>query len=206
MQAQDIQTWPILIGTLIGSIIGSGFGSWLTGLYGEKGRIAAISARLEKVTLQTATLTKTAEEIKTQLSYKQWHRQTVWNEKRDMYRRYLTALIELQSAIGTFKAIISVFGTSQDVLMDQKKHSALTKMNTKIEELSHAFALARLFGPPELIRVGAKWTQATHDNPIQESAQWCADQAQRNVTLELLITEIAKKDILGDASAEVGTT
>ncbi len=131
LKPSDVWWWLFPTITAVGGFSGGIFGSF----FSKRGEIAAIQSQISTVVRQNERLVKSSEEIKSDISQRDWSKQQRWDMQRDVG-------IEIMRLFGTTLRTISSFhdlAIYHEAIVDKK----LNVEKERAKEVSDGFANAQ---------------------------------------------------------------
>ena len=115
--------------------------------------LKARDERLDKILREVEAVTRMQEQIKSELSGELWHRQTVWNQTREIYANLLSATQKMSFCVGTIPKLHEL-RESQTVAgvrdhIGEQINERTTSYNLSYSSLVENGALARIFASDE---------------------------------------------------------
>jgi hypothetical protein len=96
----DVTVWINLFAAGFGGLAGGSLSAYFKGYLGEKGKRLATHEDIEGVLKEVRAVTHETETIKAQISADARNRETVWNQRRDIYGEVLQAIDDYRKIIG----------------------------------------------------------------------------------------------------------
>ena len=144
-------TFAISVANLCLLAVGLGFWKpWLGAYGGEKGKNLARKEDLDAILTEVKAVTAATKEIESKLAGDLWNRQTIWNQRRDLYG---TAIRLVHSLGGTYTRLqfvaaelaVATPNTNIAALKAQVRVHLKT-LNDSLDELRQTNSLLEIFG------------------------------------------------------------
>jgi hypothetical protein len=157
----DMELW-IATCSFIGAVVGGVVSAYVSGRYGEKGKIDAAVGSIDKLAHQVKVLTHTTESIKTELSAGEWDRQWAKNQKVTAYSDLILGMEKILSHQ------TQMLGWQRQMPSSQAAHATYSRVQyaaagLKGVELDNewraASVRATLFAESALMQTVFQWSQ-----------------------------------------------
>jgi hypothetical protein len=174
---------------------------WLFGYGGEKGKNLARKEDIDKILAEVKLVTAAQEEIKSKLAGDLWHKQTLWDAKKETYGSLINAIHELSIDYGHLSKILDLKDSPQN---SPTAESMITKafirqirtLSRHHAEFTHALSLAVIFLNKECQDALRAYNEvsSTKDSRNMNISEATQEQ-QLLLTLFTMIMKAARKEL-----------
>ena len=126
------------------------------------------------------------------------HRQTNWNQKRDLYADLIKTAQELGNLyknISDIPKLVKYPFPEMDAHITAEFTKTGQQLQTAEAALRHAFALAKLFANDECAAAIGKYFKSHNEAGEPLSSEWAAARCDAALTLTVELVSAAKKDL-----------
>jgi hypothetical protein len=184
----------LAVGILIVSAIGSAVGSFVKAYLSEKGKQLATRQDIEDVLEKVKAVTREQETIKAEIAGGLWSRQTLWNQKRELYGEILNILFDLRLRASD---LLSGFGEPNTVADERFEH-LVEEMMTALGQFTKLRTMAVIFLGPEANEACQRLVEKLRTFPRSSdeiTKLWIGVLCDDLEKLRNLLVDAAKKDL-----------
>lgn len=172
---------------------------WL-GSYGtEKGKTLARKEDLDAILEEVKGVARAQKQIETALAGDLWHRQTFWNQKKEIYADFISVLHTLSTAYGDLELLFSFGGPGPWVGADATKWETIrARLEDGHDKIQNTFSLAKIFIDPQYLDCFKNFVDApsfSDRQPPGLNREWCKASGEECNRLRHALIRSARKDL-----------